>query len=173
LIGFMSQDVSLFNLSIRENVRMGKLDATDEEIWEALDAAEIGDFVRGLPDGFNMVAGERGASLSGGEKQRLALARALVRRPQILILDEATSSLDVANEAELLAMIRRVSYERRMTVVAVTHRIQMASMAPRVVVIRDGSVESDGGHEQLLLEEGTYATLWRSAGAQWDSRATV
>ncbi len=161
LIGFMSQDVMLLNLSLRDNVRMGKLDASDEEIWQALDAAEIGDHVRGLPEGLDTIAGERGAKMSGGERQRLALARALVRRPQVLILDEATSSLDAAKEADLLSMIRRVSDERRMTVIAATHRLRVAPMATRVVLMRRGRIESSGAHEQLLREQGTYADLWR------------
>ena len=163
-IGYISQDVILFDLSIRENIRMGKLDATDEEIWRALDAAEIGEYVRILPAGLNTIAGERGAKLSGGERQRLALARALVRSPEILILDEATSALDAANESELLSMIRRLSRERRMTVIAVTHRMRVAPMATRVIVIRGGKVESDGKHDELLRKHGTYESLWRSAG---------
>jgi ATP-binding cassette subfamily B protein len=161
LIGFMSQDVMLLNLSLRDNVRMGKLDASDDEIWEALEAAEIGDHVRSLPEGLETVAGERGAKMSGGERQRLALARALVRRPQILILDEATSSLDAAKEADLLSMIRRVSDERGMTVIAATHRLRVAPMATRVVLMRRGRIESSGAHEQLLREQGTYANLWQ------------
>ncbi len=126
---------------------MGRLDATDEEIWEALDAAEIGDHFRGVPDGLDTEAGERGANLSGGERQRVALARALVRRPQILVLDEATSALDPAREAELLAMIRQVSAERGMTVIAVTHTAGMASMADRVVVIDEGRIVRGETHD--------------------------
>jgi len=166
LMGFVAQDVFLYNLSIRENVRMGRLDATDEEIWRALDAAEIGDFVRGLPQGFHTVAGERGTKLSGGERQRLALARALVRWPTILLLDEAMSSLDAATEAEVLTTIRRLSDARRMTVIAATHRLRAAPMATHVVVMRKGRIESDGRHEQLLLEHGTYANLWQSGGTE-------
>ena len=169
LFGFLSQDVILFNSSIRENIRMGKLDATDEEIWQALDGAEVGDFVRGLPAGLDTVAGERGGKMSGGERQRLALARALVRRPEILILDEATSSLDAASETELLSMIRRLSIERRMTVIAVTHRIRVAPIATKVLVVRQGRIESDGRHEQLVRQSATYATLWRSAATDWQN----
>lgn len=166
LMGFVSQDVFLYNLSIRENVRMGRLDATDEEIWQALDAAEIGDFVRGLPDGFHTVAGERGTKLSGGERQRLTLARALVRWPPVLLLDEAMSSLDAATEADVLATIRRLSDMRRMTVIAATHRLRAAPMATHVVVMRKGRIESDGRHDQLLLEHGTYANLWKRGGIE-------
>lgn len=165
LIGFVSQETVLFDLSIRDNVRMGRLDARDEEIWEALDAAEVGDHVRRLPNGLQTLVGERGAKLSGGERQRVALARALVRRPEILILDEATSALDPVNEAELLSTIRRLSTERRMTVLAATHRLHVAPIATRVIVMHEGRVESDGRHEELLEQAGTYASLWQSAVA--------
>lgn len=166
LTGMVSQDVVLYNVSIRENVRMGKLTATDEEIWQALDAAEIGDFVRALPEGFHTVVGERATKLSGGERQRLSLARALVRWPQILLLDEATSSLDAAKEAELLSMIRRVSDERHMTVIAVTHRMRAAPMADRVVVMRKGRVESVTGTDRPSLEPGPGLDLWTGAAAK-------
>jgi ATP-binding cassette subfamily B protein len=165
LMGFVAQETILFDLSIRDNVRMGKLDACDEEIWNALDAAEVGDYVRCLPLGLETIVGERGAKLSGGERQRVALARALVRRPEILVLDEATSALDPFNEAELLSTIRRLSTERRMTVLAATHRLHVAPSATRVVVMRDGRIESDGKHEELLQQHGTYASLWTSAVA--------
>ncbi len=142
LVGFTSQDVFLFDFTIRDNVRMGKLDATDGEIWEALDAAEIGDHVRSLPKGLETVTGERGATLSGGERQRVALARALIRRPQILVLDEATSAQDPEREAELFKMIRRVRDERDMTIIAVMHGPQMTSIADRVVTMQQGRIES-------------------------------
>jgi ATP-binding cassette subfamily B protein len=170
LIGFVSQETILFDLSIRDNVRMGRLDARDDEIWHALDAAEVGDHVRRLPRGLDTVVGERGAKLSGGERQRLALARALVRSPEILVLDEATSALDPVNEAELLSTIRRLSAERRMTVLAATHRLHVAPIATRVIVMHEGRIESDGKHEELLEQQGTYASLWASAVAATSPR---
>jgi ATP-binding cassette subfamily B protein len=170
LIGFVSQETILFDLSIRDNVRMGRLDARDDEIWHALDAAEVGDHVRRLPRGLETVVGERGAKLSGGERQRLALARALVRSPEILVLDEATSALDPVHEADLLSTIRRLSAERRMTVLAATHRLHVAPIATRVIVMHEGRIESDGKHEELLEQQGTYASLWASAVAATSPR---
>lgn len=170
LIGFVSQETTLFDLSIRDNVRMGRLDAPDDEIWRALDAAEVGDHVRRLPNGLHTLVGERGARLSGGERQRLALARALVRRPEILVLDEATSALDPLGESELLSTIRRLGEGGRMTVLAATHRLDVAPLATRVVVMQDGRVESDGKHEELLEQNGTYASLWGSAAQGTSTR---
>jgi ATP-binding cassette subfamily B protein len=162
-IGFVGQDVLLFDSTVRDNVRMGKLDATDREILEAMQAAECGHLVKKLPHGLDTLVGEKGAQLSGGERQRIALARALVRKPQILILDEGTSALDSRAESALLATLRSLASERNITVIAVTHRLGMAPLADRVVVIREGSVESDGPHTQLLGQQGTYASLWEQS----------
>ena len=159
-IGYVGQEVMLFDGTIRENMRMGRLDATDEEVWTALSGAEIADFVRALPKGLDTPLGERGTRLSGGERQRLALARALIRRPSILMLDEPTSSLDAQNEAELLSTLRQLAMQRRITIIAVTHRLRLASVADHVLVIEDGRVESGGRHADLLAQKGTYAALW-------------
>jgi ATP-binding cassette, subfamily B, bacterial len=164
-IGFMSQEAALFDMSLRDNLRMGKLDASDQEILRALEVAEIAGKVSELPDGLNTVLGERGARFSGGERQRLALARALVRQPHILLLDEPTSALDAATEAELLETLGRLIREQGITVVAVTHRLRMAAMADKVVVMREGRVEADGHHTDLLSEQGTYATYWQHSAA--------
>ncbi|MBS1188833.1 MAG: Xenobiotic-transporting ATPase [Rhodocyclaceae bacterium] len=158
-IGFVSQDVLLFNMSLRDNIRMGKLDATDEEIMEALRRAEIADFVTALPDGLDTMMGERGGRFSGGERQRLVLARALVRRPAILILDEATSALDVEKETELLTTLRHLAETRELTIIAVTHRLRLAALADKVVVLRNGEIESMGNHDDLAKIQGTYAEL--------------
>jgi ATP-binding cassette subfamily B protein len=104
--------------------------------------------------------------LSGGERQRLALARALVRKPQILVLDEGTSALDSRSEASLLLTLRNLAVERGITVIAVTHRLNMAPLADKVVVMRDGSVEADGPHSELLVKQGTYASFWEQSAAR-------
>jgi len=164
-IGFVSQEILLMDGTIRNNVRMGKLDASDEEIWEALGAAEIADFVRELVNGLDTRVGERGAMLSGGQRQRLALARALVRRPSLLVLDEPTSSLDAQNERELLATLRDLNLTRQLTIIAVTHRLQLAIFADQVLVIADGRLESSGRHDALMAKKGAYAALWSQAAA--------
>jgi ATP-binding cassette subfamily B protein len=162
-IGFVGQDVLLFDSTVRDNIRMGKLDATDREILDAMQAAECAHLVKKLPNGLDTLVGEKGAQLSGGERQRIALARALVRKPHILILDEGTSALDSRTETALLATLRGLAAQRNITVIAVTHRLGMAPLADKVVVVREGSVESDGPHTQLLSEQGTYASLWEQS----------
>ncbi|MCC7496932.1 MAG: ABC transporter ATP-binding protein [Bryobacterales bacterium] len=162
-IGLVSQDVLLFDASIRDNIRMGNLDATDDEILNAMNQAQCGYLAHRLPGGLNAMAGEKGARLSGGERQRVALARALVRNPQILILDEGTSALDSRSEAGLLLTLRRLSQERGISVIAVTHRLRMAPLADTVIVMRDGTLESCGPHPALLAEHGTYASLWEQS----------
>jgi ATP-binding cassette subfamily B protein len=162
-IGFVGQDVLLFDSNVRDNVRMGRLDATDRDILDAMQAAECSHLVKKLPHGLDTLVGEKGAQLSGGERQRIALARALVRKPQILILDEGTTALDSRAESALLATLRALASQRNITVIAVTHRLGMAPLADKVVVIREGSVESDGPHTQLLTEQGTYASLWEQS----------
>ena len=164
-IGFVSQEILLMDGTIRNNVRMGKLDASDEEIWAALGAAEIADFVRELVNGLDTRVGERGAMLSGGQRQRLALARALVRRPSLLVLDEPTSSLDAQNERELLTTLRELNLTRQLTIIAVTHRLQLAMFADQVLVIADGRLESSGRHDALMAKKGAYAALWSQAAA--------
>jgi ATP-binding cassette, subfamily B, bacterial len=159
-LGFVGQDVMLFDGTIRDNVRMGKLDASDDEIWVALSSAGVADCVRKQRDGLDTPLGERGARLSGGERQRLALARALVRRPTMLVLDEPTSLLDAQNEGELLSTLHGLAREGQITIIAVTHRLRLAKIADRVLVIEAGRVESGGRHEELLAKKGTYAALW-------------
>ncbi len=164
-IGLVSQDVLLFNTSVLENIRMGKLDAGVDEVKRALREAEVLDFVEGLPQGLGTVLGERGGKLSGGQRQRMALARALIRRPSLLVLDEATSSLDPAVESDIFATIRKIARERGITVIAVTHTMKLASLADKVFVIRDGRIEAAGSHRELLEQEGLYARLWEMGHA--------
>jgi len=158
-LGVVFQESFLFNTSLRENIRLGRLDATDAEVEAAAAAAEIHDFIRGLPDGYDTVAGERGGALSGGERQRVAIARALVRDPALLLLDEATSALDPAAEAAIQTTLRRASAGR--TMLMVTHRLSQAVECDRILVFRAGRLVEDGAHAALLGAGGLYADLWR------------
>ena len=162
-IGYLSQDALLFDMSLRDNVAMGKLGATEEEIRQALDAAEVLGLAESLPQGFDTRMGERGVRLSGGERQRIALARALVRQPRILLLDEPTSALDEPTIASLMETLTRLAKQRSITLIAVTHRLQIAAMASRVVVVREGRVEAVGRHERLLEEAEFYARAWKQS----------
>ncbi|MFP4102653.1 ABC transporter ATP-binding protein [Coleofasciculus sp.] len=141
-IGLVSQDVILFNCSVRENIRMGDLDATDEQVEAAAKAAEIHQFILSLPQGYDTPVGDRGGQLSGGQRQRIALARALVRDPAILILDEATSALDPATEADILNTIERITQNR--TVIFITHRMAHAMRADVMYVLENGSLVTSG-----------------------------
>jgi ATP-binding cassette subfamily B protein len=141
-IGLVSQDVILFNCSVRENIRMGYLDTTDEQVEAAAKAAEIHNFILSLPQGYDTPVGDRGGQLSGGQRQRIALARALVRNPAILILDEATSALDPATEAEILATIECITQDR--TVIFITHRMAHALRADVMYVLENGGLVVSG-----------------------------
>lgn len=141
-IRLVSQDMILFNCSVRENIRMGYLEATDEQVEAAAKAAEIHKFILSLPQGYDIPIGDRGGQLSGGQRQRIALARALVRNPAILILDEATSAFDPATEAEILATIERITKER--TVIFITHPMAHALRADVMYVLDKGSLVTSG-----------------------------
>lgn len=141
-IGLVSQEVILFNTSIRENIRMGYLEATDEEVETAAKNAEIHKFILTLPQGYDTPVGDRGGQLSGGQRQRIALARALVRNPAILILDEATSALDPATEVEIMNTIEHLTKER--TIIMITHRMAHALRADKMFVLENGSIVVSG-----------------------------
>lgn len=158
-IGVVFQENVLFNISVRENIRLGSPSATDAEVEAAARAAEIHDFLTGLPDGYDTNAGERGARFSGGQRQRLALARALTRNPLLLLLDEATSALDPATESAVNETLQRVGKGR--TVVSVTHRLSTVTHADRIVVMDEGRKKEEGRHEELLQRGGIYARLWQ------------
>ena len=141
-IGLVSQEVILFNTSIRENIRMGYLEATDEEVETAAQDAEIHEFILTLPQGYDTPVGDRGGQLSGGQRQRIALARALVRNPAILILDEATSALDPATEVEIMNTIEHLTKER--TIITIAHRMAHALRADKMFVLENGSIVVSG-----------------------------
>ena len=158
-IGVVFQDSILFNISVRENIRMGNPQASTAEIEAAMRAAEIHEFVVSLPEGYDTIAGERGSRFSGGQRQRLALARALVRDPAILLLDEATSALDPGSEAAINETLTRVAKGR--TVISVTHRLSTISNTDRIFVLDRGQIAEQGKHDDLLHRHGIYSRLWR------------
>lgn len=158
-IGVVAQESILFNLTLRENLRYGRLDATDEEIESAARAASIHDAIVALPDGYETKIGEEGIKLSVGEKQRMAIARALLADPRILILDEATSSLDSQTEALLQAALDNLMEGRTSFVIA--HRLSTIVKADKIVVLEQGKITQMGTHRQLLQVEGLYSRLYR------------
>ena len=158
-ISLVSQDIYLFNLSIRENLRLARPDATDEEIEAAAKMASAHEFIETFPRGYDSVVGERGTSISGGQRQRLAIARALLKQAPILILDEATSHLDTENEREVRAAIAELMEGR--TTLVIAHRLSTVRDADKIIVLDDGRVTQQGTHDELLDSTGTYAELVR------------
>jgi thiol reductant ABC exporter CydC subunit len=156
-VAIVQQDNYLFNTSIRDNVRLGKPEATPAEVETAARAANIHDFIVGLPDGYDTVVGERGAKLSGGQRQRLALARAFLKNAPILVLDEATSNLDSENEQLIKAAVARLMAGR--TTLVIAHRLSTIVSADRVVMLDRGQVVASGRHAELAAADGPYAQL--------------
>jgi ATP-binding cassette subfamily B protein len=157
LVGVVSQETYLFHASVRDNLRFAKPDATDDEIEAAADAARIHDVIAGLPDGYDTMVGERGYRFSGGEKQRIAIARTILRNPPILILDEATSSLDAETERLVQDALDRLSEGR--TTIAIAHRLSTVRDADQILVLDHGRVVERGVHDELIGAGGRYATL--------------
>ncbi len=157
-IGMVPQDTVLFNDTIEYNIRYGRMDATKEEVQEAADRAQIGEFIARLPQGYDTPVGERGLKLSGGEKQRVAIARTLLKAPPILILDEATSALDTATEQEIKAALDIVSKDR--TTVVIAHRLSTVIDADEIIVLEAGEIAERGTHTALLESNGLYASMW-------------
>jgi ATP-binding cassette subfamily B protein len=157
LVGVVSQETYLFHASVRENLRFAKPDATDDEIEAAAEAARIHHVIAALPEGYDTVVGERGYRFSGGEKQRIAIARTILRNPPILVLDEATSSLDTETERLVQEALDRLSEGR--TTIAIAHRLSTVRDADQIVVLDHGRVVETGGHDELLLAGGRYTAL--------------
>ena len=157
LVGVVSQETYLFHASIRENLRFAKPDATDEEIEAAAEAARIQHVIAALPDGYDTMVGERGYRFSGGEKQRIAIARTILRNPPVLVLDEATSSLDTETERLVQEALDRLSEGR--TTIAIAHRLSTVRGAEQLVVLDRGRVVEKGTHDELLMAGGRYAAL--------------
>ncbi|MBL8599389.1 MAG: ABC transporter ATP-binding protein/permease [Devosia sp.] len=157
-IGMVPQDTVLFNDTIAYNIQYGRPGASMDEMREAADLAQIGPFIASLPKGFDTPVGERGLKLSGGEKQRVAIARTILKGPPILILDEATSALDTKTEQDIKAALDAVSRNR--TTLVIAHRLSTVINADEIIVLRDGLIAERGTHQMLLLRDGLYAQMW-------------
>jgi ATP-binding cassette subfamily B protein len=154
------QDPHLFHESIRENLRYARPDATDAELIEAARAARIHGLIESLPDGYDTIVGERGYRMSGGEKQRLAIARMLLKSPRVVILDEATSHLDSESELSIQRALADALHGR--TALVIAHRLSTIVAADRILVMDEGRIVETGGHAELLRAGGLYADLYRT-----------
>lgn len=161
------QDVVLFDDSIKENIRLGKRNATDEEVYQAAKAANCDEFVQKLPNGYDTLIGENGAKLSGGERQRISIARALLKDAPIILLDEATASLDVENETKIQEALSRLLAKK--TVLVIAHRMRTVQSADKIIVLEDGKVKEEGSPEQLYKQNGLYRHMLdlQNESAKW------
>lgn len=159
-IGIVPQDTVLFNDTIYNNILYGRPDASPDEIQEAIEHAQLSDFIGHLPDGTQTMVGERGLKLSGGEKQRVAIARTILKKPAILVFDEATSALDSKTERGILEALREVA--RGHTSLVIAHRLSTVVDADRILVLDKGRIVESGSHQQLLAEHGLYASMWHT-----------
>ncbi len=157
-IGMVPQDTVLFNDTIAYNIRYGRMSASEEEVERAAELAQISGFIKHLPEGYQSMVGERGLKLSGGEKQRVAIARTILKAPPILILDEATSALDTATEQEIQQALDLVSRDR--TTLVIAHRLSTVINADEIIVLKEGAIAEKGTHRQLLAQKGLYASMW-------------
>lgn len=161
------QDVVLFDDSIKENIRLGKRNATDEEVYQAAKAANCDEFVQKLPNGYDTLIGENGAKLSGGERQRISIARALLKDAPIILLDEATASLDVENETKIQEALSKLLANK--TVLVIAHRMRTVQSADKIIVLEDGKVKEEGSPEQLYKQNGLYRHMLdlQNESAKW------
>ncbi|MER8571870.1 ABC transporter ATP-binding protein/permease [Mesorhizobium sp. M1338] len=157
-IGMVPQDTVLFNDTIAYNIRYGRIGASEEDMRKAAELAQIGPFIERLPDGYKSMVGERGLKLSGGEKQRVAIARTILKAPPILMLDEATSALDSHTEQEIQAALDLVSRGR--TTIVIAHRLSTVITADEIIVLQDGQIAERGTHAELMHKRGLYASMW-------------
>jgi ATP-binding cassette, subfamily B, bacterial len=157
-IAVVQQDISLFHRSLLENLRYGRPDASDEDVFRAVEAARCTEFINRLPQGFDTVVGERGMKLSGGQRQRLAIARAFLMDAPIVVLDEATSSLDTESEQSIQEALSRLFKGR--TVMAIAHRLSTLDAFDRVVVLERGRIVEDGPPRRLLQTRGAYSRMY-------------
>ena len=157
-ISMVFQDVYLFQDTIRNNIRFGKTDATEEDIIAAAKKACCHDFIMRLPQGYETMVGEGGCTLSGGEKQRISIARAILKDAQIILLDEATASLDPENEMEVQKAIDTLIKGR--TVIVIAHRLKTIKDADQIIVLDNGMIKEQGTHDELVRKKGLYSHLW-------------
>ena len=160
LFGMVLQDTWLFNGSIKENIRYGRLDASDEEVIKAAKSAEIDDYIESLPEKYDMVLNEEGTNISQGQKQLLTIARAILADAKILILDEATSSVDTRTELKIQNAMDNLMRGRTSFVIA--HRLSTIKNADRILVVKDGNIIEQGNHEELMAANGFYTNLYNS-----------
>jgi len=160
-IGFVTQETQLFAGSIKENMLFVRSDGTDAEILEALGKAQATPFLARAPAGIDTIIGENGIKLSGGEKQRLSIARALLRKPRLLIFDEATSALDSLTEEDIAQTIRRISADREQIIIMIAHRLSTIMHADLIYVLEKGKIAETGTHDELLGNKGLYYAMWR------------
>lgn len=158
-LGVVPQDTVLFNDDIRYNIRYGRIEATDEEVEEAASYADMDERIKSFPQQYKTLVGERGLKLSGGEKQRVAIARTILKNPMIILLDEATSALDTQTERNIQNSLMRVCQGR--TTIIVAHRLSTIIHANQILVLREGEVCERGTHEGLLSMDGVYSNMWR------------
>jgi ATP-binding cassette subfamily B protein len=170
-IGMVPQDTVLFNDTIGYNIRYGRPDATDEEVRAAAHMAQVGSFIESLPKGYDTPVGERGLKLSGGEKQRVAIARTILKSPAILILDEATSALDTKTERDIQSALDAVSANR--TTLVIAHRLSTVINADEIIVLRDGHIAERGRHTALLAQDGLYAQMWNRQREATEAEETL
>jgi ATP-binding cassette, subfamily B, heavy metal transporter len=163
------QDTVLFNDTVYYNIAYGRADASRAEIEAAARAAKIHDFVVSLPDGYDTTVGERGLKLSGGEKQRVGIARTLLKNPPILVLDEATSALDTQTERSIQDSLREMGQGR--SVITIAHRLSTIADADQIIVLEEGRIIEQGGHDELLARKGRYAAMWERQSAEEEQQA--
>jgi ATP-binding cassette, subfamily B, heavy metal transporter len=170
-IGMVPQDTVLFNDTVRYNIRYGRWDATDAEVEEAAKHAQIDTFIRHSPKGYDTEVGERGLKLSGGEKQRVAIARTILKGPPILVLDEATSALDSHTEKDIQDALDEISANR--TTLVIAHRLSTVISADEILVLDKGIIVERGTHQQLLAASGLYASMWNRQREAEEARETL
>ena len=171
MIAYVSQDNYLFNESVRENIRQGRMDATDEEVEEAARKSGCYDFIMQLENGFDTVVGGSGGHLSGGERQRISIARAMLKDAPVVILDEATAYTDPENEAVIQSSVAKLVAGK--TLIVIAHRLSTITDADRIFVIKDGSVAEEGTHAQLLQKKGIYKEMWEAHISVRDTKEEV
>jgi ATP-binding cassette subfamily B protein len=166
-VGYVPQRPYLFSGTVASNLQFGKPDATEEEMWTALEVAQADNFVRDMPGGLNARIEQGGTNVSGGQRQRLSIARALIRKPDIYVFDDSFSALDLATDARLRAAL--VPYTRESAVVIVAQRVSTISTADNILVLEDGEIVGSGSHEELLVSNETYAEIVQSQIGEKDA----